>query len=704
MKARHLFRIMVIFTLLTGKIAHAQVSPNIDPAYYTAKVVDLSNKDSVFELLKLYKDSANYLEGQMRLYAKIVMYNTFNRPDELIQDIDSMFTHYSVESPSGYQYIKAETLLQQGQYKELAAFCESAEKDSLLKMHPGYQRFEYLAKQLSDTPNSFVDFPKGECVIPTSRYFPLRLSARINGVEMLNAILDTGAPFTLLSRKTAEACQVHFLGDTVIANSCFGNVKTTTGIVKELRVGDVVFHNINVQVATSDAPDFFVQNDILGMQEFRRLSSVTFSLGKLTLRKNTRKKDLNPNMRFKDGHIYLYSVANGRTESFMLDTGADCNYNYTSDSIPSGSVTELPVSGNPIQFITAAQNNIAGQCSGQLGLPYFINRDSCTLDFEQMRFTGSDYHRRPLNYPICINSGDFMNLAAHRKWYESTSDEMGRYLIGTYLGYAQNQPEECFQFTDSLLSKCQQQLGNSFINIVNLRAVALALMGNFTAAIELLQQCVQAAPHLQGIINKCQALQNAGEQRIEWQAPVTTLPAKPVDGGLLLSAIINQQKSPLHFIPEKTQCQISSQDAARYQMRIVEYEEDSIQGKKKIAIADNITLGKMNARNVQFEIDETVNGIYLGNNFLRLIPQYTLEKQRVTFSSQSTPPAKDTTVYPLLMVNYILCYYSQNGNDIKSYAIGNPYPATEKVQLKELLEKNKIIKIDSRNMYLQLSK
>ena len=136
-------------------------------------------------------------------------------------------------------------------------------------------------------------------------------------------------------------------------------------------------------------------------------------------------------------------------------------------------------------------------------------------------------------------------------------------------------------------------------------------------------------------------------------------------------------------------------------MKIIEF-EDNFMKNRKIAIAEELILGNMTACNVQFFINDEVDNICLGNNLLRLIPQYSMGTNQITLSSQTINSDKKGIEYPLLNIQNILCYYRPTNNDVESFAIGNTLPGMQTITLKELLEQNKKVIINIRDMHIQL--
>ena len=87
-------------------------------------------------------------------------------------------------------------------------------------------------------------------------------------------------------------------------------------------------------------------------------------------------------------------------------------------------------------------------------------------------------------------------------------------------------------------------------------------------------------------------------------------------------------------------------------MKIIEFEDSTGKGgKKRMAIADELRLGDLLINNVQFDIAEETE-IVLGNTFIRLLPQFSIENQRIVLVQhpQTYPNAKQ---YPLLLIHSV---------------------------------------------------
>ena len=236
-----------------------------------------------------------------------------------------------------------------------------------------------------------------------------------------------------------------------------------------------------------------------------------------------------------------------------------------------------------------------------------------------------------------------------------TKDEMGKWLTNASLEMMKNKPESCIQYTDSLLGKYQQELGGSIIYVLNLRAASLAYLGLYKEAGDLMKMCAQAVPDMINGYNKCMALTPFGAQQLSWEQPEVTLNTTFSEKGFLASAEINGNKNKLYFAPDQINSSISEADAGKLNMKIIEFEDHTTAtGKKRMAIANELKLGNLLIKNVQFNLTEG-NDIILGNSFLRLIPQFSIESQKLVLMQQvqSFTNAKQ---YPLLLINYTFCF------------------------------------------------
>lgn len=698
MNTRPLSSILISLLVFAGSLANAQ---NQTQTQLADRLTDLGNRDSFFDILKLYQDSAAHLEPMWRIYAQMCIANAFNRPDEYILYSDSLTAFYPPNDfPSAYKCIKAKNLLVLGKYYELADYCLKPEENVSEEANPEFTWYKYLAGKLKDTPDSSLDFAQGECSIATTKNFPIRLSLQINGTKVPDVIFDTGAPFTFLSYATAQKCKVRLLGDTLTVGSYYGNVSSTTGLIEELRVGDMILRHVNVKVALPGAPVYFQENDALGLQDLLQLSSIEYSPGKLTFRKtDTPRKALRPNMCLRNGVPYLRNANDAQNKEFMLDTGCDINVLY--DTVAIGSLQKHLILADSIPFEIQPRAEVTSHhCSGVLGFPYTSDFDSCTFDLEEMSFTGKGFRQSLPPYSIRINNGDFAMLDANLKWYANRLGEMDNWILRTYLGITKNHPEECIAYTDSLLTKYEKELGPSILPIISARAAAFAYLGDFSAAIPLFNVCLPSMPDLRESTNKATALESVGKESFDWSTPTTSIPAKADNNGWSIAVQINRMPSTVYVNLAKEESEISPQEASNYHMKIVEYKADSLHT-KKIAIADEVTLGGVTARNLRFRVNENVQGISLGNNTLRQIPQFSISKKRITLY-QEPVSIKNTAKYPLLLINYKWCYYLHQEAGLKKYSIGTPYPDCQPITINELLEQNKQVIFDTRNMNIEM--
>ena len=178
------------------------------------------------------------------------------------------------------------------------------------------------------------------------------------------------------------------------------------------------------------------------------------------------------------------------------------------------------------------------------------------------------------------------------------------------------------------MGKYQQELGGSIIYVLNLRAASLAYLGLYKEAGDLMKMCAQAVPDMINGYNKCMALTPFGVQQLSWEQPEVTLNTTFSEKGFLASAEINGNKNKLYFAPDQINSSISEADAGKLNMKIIEFEDHTTAtGKKRMAIANELKLGNLLIKNVQFNLTEG-NDIILGNSLLRLIPQFSIESQK----------------------------------------------------------------------------
>ena len=705
MNTRHTFSIIAfIILLIENTTVQAQDNSLQHQSSLQAKVIDLFNKDSVFELWYLYKDSIDYFDEPTRLHAEVPLYNAFNRPDKLVQCLDSLRKFYRPEEyPEGFKILKVNKLLELGKYKELVGYYRDVvASNAPFQQIPGFEYIEYIIPRLADIPNLQIDFPQSPCTLPIPYNYPLRIPVRVNGIEMPDAIIDTGSPCTILSIEAARKCKVYSLGDTLISfASTHGTSKVSTGIIKELRIKNIVFHNLKVLVCLTEGNPIVPGKDILiGLSELSKLSSIELAPGKITFTKNENREEPHPTMRFTGLKPYIHLHTPTGIEKYMMDTGAYINHLCTQDPVPPNAVKWKEIVKDSVQFSPQpGPDEITGDCNGLLGFSYFSSFDSCKLDFAKMNFTGNGYHMHNFNYLACIMYRDYPSLDTYYEWYERIAPSQEKYLLKAFFGLLKNRPRECVQYTDSLLGNSNGNIEVPELQIaLNIRAVSFAMLGEYQKAIDVFNTC--SNPDLEGSRNKCLALAKWGASQVEWKKPSVALPASMNEQGIQVCGKIDHQDATLYFSPDKDVSTISIEDALKYKMEIAEYKEDSVTN-KKIAIAPQVVLGGLTFKNVWFNIqtDESPKGIFLGNNILCLVPQFVIEKQQISLNSH--PQAYNhTKSYRSLLSENILSYIDAEGEKPKGFAIGVDRAKMETVQLKTLIEKYQRIIVDMRNMQL----
>lgn len=660
----------------------------------------LDGYGNAVKLWNLYKDSVAVMDEATRLKTEISLYYYLNRADDMIRSVDSLLTSYpeacTEDDKFAYSCAKVEKLFEKGRYKDLYAWWDQLSGDEAFcrKMEEkgSFPCTIESIKGLSGVPDFRMDFPDSACTVPVSCTYPLVLSVNVDGTGLSETIFDTGAPFTFLTIEAARKCGVKLIGDTIPVQSMFGVSKATTGLVKSLRLGNITFHNTAVHISLLENDPIFSGHDaILGMKELRGVADIEFSLGNLTIRKRGGKKALDPNICFSEaGQLYLPFGE----RLYLLDTGGQVSFSNTTDS----ALTKvMDVCGYPVRFSNTCTTNPDLLKSALLGFPFFQGFETCTLDLERMRFSGENYRQRS-GYSDYINSNNLLGLDAELDWLEKTSDEMGRWLTRAYWGIVKNDYDCTIRYTDSLLNKYQQELGGGVLFVLNLRAASLAYLGYYKEAGELMNICVQAMPDMAGSYNKCVALEPFGAQQLDWKQEQVILNAVRDDSGFFIPARIGVKSCKLYFAPDKGVSTVSKAEAVKLGMQVIEFENPAARGGKEyMAIAPELTLGDLVIRNAQFEIRDE-EGLVLGNNILRLLPQFTICNNRIELY-RHPQQHKVTKEFPLLLSNYVFCFRESEKSG-KGYSIGSPVPYAQEISLQDLCKPDVKVIFDLEHMKL----
>ena len=266
--------------------------------------------------------------------------------------------------------------------------------------------------------------PAGDSFVMTSYDWPLTTTLRVNGRLLPDVIVDTGSPFTLLTRSDAETCGVRLLADTVETGSASDPVMACTGYADEVTLGEVALQHIVVLVRLDDASrPGQTPVSLLGLNDLRRIGRVEFHANRLVFpRPGTADRRLPPNFYFHAQGIRLPATHEGRHCTFSFDTGAAAQVLSAATFRPAATDTArfvLPCGRrrHAPAFRRPGRRARPDDYDGMLGMGFVRCFRRFVLDFTTMRITGTDpvsHTRQHRTAAYWINRGDWFGSRAQR--------------------------------------------------------------------------------------------------------------------------------------------------------------------------------------------------------------------------------------------------------------------------------------------------
>ena len=189
--------------------------------------------------------------------------------------------------------------------------------------------------QFSGAASDRIGFKFGKPEVP-------RISARLNGTKEVEAIVDSGAVLSIISRRLADSLPVQSLG--AFEGTFFGllgePIQVTFGILPKLELGDIVIENVPVAIMPDDKMRFLISKKerkefrmdlLLGthlLKEFRL--ELDFGAHRATFHRLTaadRRPDKEQNLFYQGFRPHVRGAVNRRGWfMFILDTGSEITF------------------------------------------------------------------------------------------------------------------------------------------------------------------------------------------------------------------------------------------------------------------------------------------------------------------------------------------------------------------------------------------
>jgi hypothetical protein len=330
--------LIAVFLILAG-CSRPKTSNN--PAT-VKQLKDLLDKNEYFKLDARYKQFSNDLDEGNRLYFKAFIDNAFNRNEDCVKDVDSLFSQTSLTFPDSVKSVLKR--LQGDSYFKTFQYLKAAQCDSMI-----LSKYKHaLHKDVVDDINNDLLIRTGLKNVPVQQTqikdnttipwhrdmlglieFPIKARS-----QNFDAIFDTRANISTISKTYAKKLGLHILDVSYNEGSGATGIqfKTGMGIADSLYIGDILVKNVFFQVMPDSilyiAPVKFQLNIIIGFPVIAQLQEVhIFKDGKITIPATPAKSGLH-NFAL-DGLDPVLALKSGDdTLSFHFDSGASTSMLY----------------------------------------------------------------------------------------------------------------------------------------------------------------------------------------------------------------------------------------------------------------------------------------------------------------------------------------------------------------------------------------
>ncbi|WP_129790925.1 aspartyl protease family protein [Sphingosinicella sp. CPCC 101087] len=194
-------------------------------------------------------------------------------------------------------------------------------------------RTHSLARLLAGRPAQVVEGAVKPGTVPVhyDRVGLPRLEVKVNG-QSQEAVFDTGANLTVLSRETAQRLGVEVIDSVArVGNGVEGSVPVRIGIVDKMDIAGTVMRNVAVLVIDDEQLTFPIPGGydiraIIGFPVLRALGRIRIENGGrfmvLPPRSGT-EATAAPNLRASGNDLFVEAAVDGRPVPLHLDTGAN---------------------------------------------------------------------------------------------------------------------------------------------------------------------------------------------------------------------------------------------------------------------------------------------------------------------------------------------------------------------------------------------
>lgn len=623
--------------------------------------IDRSDLPSILRLSTL-PDTTD-LDPYARLRLQAAVGAALNRPSRVTSAVDALFRNYTDSLPdaeAGMLFsLAADELAFTGHWTALDSLC-SRFSSAFGTWHPDLSHYRYLARSLADCPPTSVHRPQGQAFTLTSYDWPLTTDIGVNG-RLLNAtIIDTGTPFTLLSRADAEAAGVRILTDTVKVATLFGLTTATTGYADEITIGGLSLRHVRILVRTAgdDASGHPLTN-ILGLNELRRIGRIEFLADRLKFpQPQPSDRHTRPNFHLTPQGVRFPASHEGSTYLFSFDTGTATQVLSAVTFPPERTDTvrfALDFEGKHVRLpYTVLASGKAPDNDGLLGIGFVRGFARFSIDFNTMRMEGHavvSHTRQHRTAAYWINRGDWFGLERNAASLSRTQNHEGRNLTRLFVAFGKNRP-------DSVVALAERQLRYPGYDTATRTTFmlqkehALEELGRYAEAAALLDS-VTPLKETATMSEKNLTARRAILRSLSHEAPPAMELAKTTairhDADGLYPVSVNGRTGQALIDLNSYRTTMPRRLARRMKVRIVTRHPHLDDGTAQIGVIDSLRIGHAVFRNLVVNLVKDKKApITLGLDLLRHTGQVRLTRDSLALTPKGTALPKRPTL-PLRM-------------------------------------------------------
>ena len=388
------------------------------------------------DFIDLYKEYTSYtiIHSMMDLISQTCFKSAFNRPEEAIEKIDTLYSKYPLDFSHPY-FINLFMSLKLAQLEKMAKWDECLKTLKILEMN--CKNNPYLYNKQKYQALADLNLPQSEIICKSKRNFIKMTKEKVPGIkecwtipvkankETGTFIFDTGAGVNTISEKFAKRNNVTIIADSILTETAVSPVYSKLGFIDKLEIGNIEYKNILVYIIDFSFLDKnlgYEIDGVLGTPFMDAIGYIEVLPKKRIIKfpasiKYDTKQNAIPNMMYiANEQLYAEAYIDSLRLLVTLDTGNVCEgyinssfmiknadylnkYISETDTVKIGGIKGIDtlyynkvnapttihdVTVESINYRGLKDKNTMGRFDGLLGIEFFNKCKRVTFDFRNM--------------------------------------------------------------------------------------------------------------------------------------------------------------------------------------------------------------------------------------------------------------------------------------------------------------------------------